>query len=255
MGEWRASLQEGGAPSESDSPKVLRPAFGRRRVWSVAGAVLAAAAALLLVVRVQPEWWQRIAGDDGSDPRLEKLVAAVGTDRIVEGRLTGGFQYGPLRSTTRSGAEAENLSLLAAAAELETASAASPSTDNLHAYGVAQVLLGRYDEGVRTLEQAAADQPTNGRLQSDLSAAYLARSGTPLGTDDSERALAAAARALQADATLAEARFNRALALERLGLREQAIAAWREATERDRSAWRDEADRRLKSLESARKDR
>ena len=245
-GRVESEPQEGGAPPVELS-KILRPAFGRRRVWSIAGVVLAAA--LLLVVRAQPEWWQRIRGDDGSDRRLEKLVAAVGTVRTVEGRLTGGFGHGPLRSPARSGGDAQNALLLTVARELQKAAAADPSVENLHAYGVAQLFLGRYDEGVRTLEEAAADQPANGRLQSDLAAAYLARAVALEKSEDAEKALAAVQRALAIDPFQREALFNRALALERLSQRNAARGAWETYLQQDpSSAWADEAKQHLERL-------
>ena len=37
------------------------------------------------------------------DSDLQALVAAVGTERPIEARLTGGFAYGALRSAVRSG--------------------------------------------------------------------------------------------------------------------------------------------------------
>ena len=47
------------------------------------------AAALIAVVRVQPTWWQSLWGP-AADPMFAKLVDAVGEERYIEARLTGG---------------------------------------------------------------------------------------------------------------------------------------------------------------------
>ena len=88
-------------PTQTALSARVIPFYKRRSVQAGIGALLATAAALLLVVRLQPAWWQQIAGGDDVDPRFAKLVAAVGEERYIEGRLTGGFKYGPLRSVTR----------------------------------------------------------------------------------------------------------------------------------------------------------
>src|SRR5438067_1447057 len=69
-------------------------------VWPTAAA-LATAAMVWLAVGTA---WLRPASPD-----LQQLVAAVGTDRTIEARLTGGFAYGPLRGPVR-GAESVNVS-------------------------------------------------------------------------------------------------------------------------------------------------
>ncbi len=75
-----------------------------------------------------------------TEAAVAKLVAAVGNQRTIEGRLSGGFEHGPLLSATRSGPAEENLTLLAAAGELQRVAESSPSAEALHAFGVAQLL-------------------------------------------------------------------------------------------------------------------
>jgi anti-sigma factor RsiW len=123
--------------SEGSAVLARRSSLPRRRrlLLGGAGVVLATAAALLLAVRVQPAWWQQLWGP-AVDPRFAKLVAAVGEERYIEGRLSGGFKYGPLRSVTRGPGDLsnQNLALLAAAGELQRAAQADPSAENLHAW-------------------------------------------------------------------------------------------------------------------------
>lgn len=228
------------SPAVPFVPKAKRAPMVR---WAIAGGVLAAAAAIVLVVRVQPEWLQRLRGDD-VDPMLARLVQAVGDERRIEPRLTGGFRHAPVLGVTRGGAITDNLALVAAAGELQQQAAVAPTFGNLHGWGVAAILVGRFDEGVVALEQASALAPSDARVLADLSGAYLARAQAMNRAEDLPRALAAADRALRIDDALLEARFNRALSLELLHLVDQADQAWRDYADRDPSAWGDEARRR-----------
>jgi tetratricopeptide (TPR) repeat protein len=222
----------------------------RSRGWAIAGGLLAAAAAIVLVVRVQPELWRNLAGER-VDPQLAKLVAAVGDERNVEGRLTGGFQYAPLKDVTRdaAGLGDRNLALLAAAAEAQKAAEADPSADHLHAFGVALILMGDYDGSIRSLRSAIDQAPGVATYQADLAAALMARARALGRPEDLAPALSAAEQALRLSPRSPEASFNRALALEALRLDEQAIAAYEEFVTLDpASGWAAEARQRVQAL-------
>jgi hypothetical protein len=67
--------------------------------------------------------------------------------------------------------------------------------------------------------------------------------------EDVAKGLALAERALKADPGMAEAMFNRALALERLSLPDQARDAWQQYLKADSSSgWAEEARRHLNAL-------
>jgi tetratricopeptide (TPR) repeat protein len=230
-------------------PLVPKPA--RTRTWAIAGGVLAVAAALVLVVRLQPELWQRLRGGEAVDPQLAKLVAAVGDERSVEGRLAGGFQYAPLTDVTRgsAGPASRNLSLLAAAGEIQKAAELDPSAEHMHALGVALMLIGDYDGSIRSLRAAIEQAPGVATYQTDLAASLIARGRTLGQPEDLAPALAAADQALQLAAQSPEASFNRALALEALRLDEQAIAAYELfLTLEPTSGWATEARQRIRAL-------
>jgi tetratricopeptide (TPR) repeat protein len=215
--------------------------------WRRSRPLLALAASLALVVLLGSQWATLFR----SDP-VAPLVEAVGEERYVEGRLSGGFRYGPLRSPMRSGSgnQLGNLSLLAAAGALQKAAEAERTAVNLHAWGIAQLLLGRYDDGVRMLEEVVEERPESARYNSDLAAAYLARARAHDRADDWPKALAAAERALRSDPELLEALFNRALALDGLYLPAQARDAWSDYERRDRNSdWANEATRRSREIE------
>ena len=206
---------------------------------------LAAAAVLALTVGLVFMPWQR------TDPQLDALVAAVGNTRLVEPRLTGGFNYGPL-TTTRSGqpmslTASPDVRIAAAQIDRDTATEVDPVALRLQA--VAALMIGNIDAAAVALEQAASLRPDDARVSSDLAAAYLVRHQQLGDASDLSKARAAATRAVELDATLAEAHFNRALVLERLGEVADARAAWQRYLEIDSdSGWAEEARGRLQSL-------
>lgn len=217
--------------------------FYRRRTVQGAGALfLAAAAALVLMVRttVTP------------NAHLEQLVAAVGNERYIEARLTGGFAFGLRRPVMRGAGDLSqhNLQLLAAAGAAEKAAAEDRSAANLHAWGIAQTLLGDADGAVQTLTAAQRLAPRDATVPSDLGAALLARAEQTGADADVSAAVAAYAQALAIDSTLPEALFGHALALERQGGRDAAREAWRRYLQADStSAWAADARARLQRLE------
>ena len=235
----------------------------RKVTGAVAG--LTAAAALVLAVRANPEWLGR-----SSRPDLDALVMAFATEptRVAEGRLTGGFRYAPPpplsrggelttgafafpEASTSRGSAARGTptkvtielspDVRIAAATIEAKSANRRDPTSLWAVGVAR-LVGRDATGaIEALSAAVSGEPANAELQNDLAAAYHARGRSGGGDPDMRMALAAAERALVLKPDLAEAQFNRALALEALRMPE-AKAAWQAiATAESDSGWAKEA--------------
>jgi tetratricopeptide (TPR) repeat protein len=213
-----------------------------RLAWASAGAALAVAASVL--------WLVTSGREVPREPsfQLQSLVAAVGTDRPIEARLSGGFAYGPLRGPVRSGGTAlVSPDVRIAAAQSEKALGAKRTPTTLHALGVAYLTIGDIDRAVPVLEQAVGGLVQNAEMLSDLSAAYLARGDRDNKEQDYSNALAFANRAVEVDHGLAEALFNRALALERLSLAYDARVAWNEYLKiDDQSGWAGEAREHLK---------
>ena len=252
--QTRASDRARAETDASASPELM-PATAKwwltpKVMWSSAAGLAAAAA---LVVAIGTGFLPSARGDSAE---LRALVAAVGTDRAIEGRLTGGFAYGPLRSATRGADPLTPLpspDVRIAAAELEKANADGRSAEALRERGIAALVIGEWDRGVAALEEAASGRPTDARVQTDLSAAYLARATRTSRDEDLSRALAAANQAVNANRMLPEALFNRAFALERLSMPIEASDAWRAyLTIDDRSGWADEARSHLRTLNNLR---
>lgn len=201
-----------------------------------------AAAAAVLVIAVAASFllWRRSPVD-----RLVRLAPADA--RIIEARLSGGFRWAPYRGPERereSAADAQSLKLAGVAGDLVDDAAHDPNTR--HAAGIALVLIDHPDDGIGLLRSAAVTSPNDARVWNDLAAAESAaalRFGRP---SLYPQALADADHALRIDPNFAEALFNRALALEHLGLTQQARAAWERYLRADgTSPWAVEARQRL----------
>jgi tetratricopeptide (TPR) repeat protein len=222
-------------------------------VWSSSFAGALATAAMLWLA-VGGDWLKSRADTAAMRKSLAlqaALVAAVGNERLVEPRLTGGFAYGPLRGTVRSGQSfvaRVSPDVRIAAAQIEKEDLANRTALTLRALAAAKIALGDVEAAVTALE-AGADRPTpDPRTLSDLAAAYIIRATRMNQPQDFTKAVTAADRAVKADPKLAEAWFNRAYALERLSLPE-ARDAWADYLKvDDRSGWADEARQHLQRM-------
>jgi CHAT domain-containing protein len=133
--------------------------------------------------------------------------------------------------------------------ELEKRSETDPSAEALLDLGRLKLAVGKYDEAAITLEEAARRAPNEPKAWNDLAAAYIATAsqGQPA---DLVRAIANAQRAIHLDGSFPPARFNLALAIERLYPTDLAVDAWEKFRQFDRdSGWAEEASSRLARLQ------
>jgi CHAT domain-containing protein len=186
-------------------------------------------------------------------PLLHELLRLTQPSRPFLGRITGAH-WSPLRdrSSVTGGVSAYELELEGKAGEILRRSERSRSPGILHAAGVATLLLGRPTDAVTRLESATRAASTDASIWSDLAAARLALATTRNEPQELPSALAAADHALRLDPRSPAARFNRALVLTQLGLRNEACDAWRSTLhdERDRE-WAAEARTNLDALSSS----
>jgi tetratricopeptide (TPR) repeat protein len=219
------------------------------KMWSAA-AVLVTAASLLLGVGagIIP-----LAGDSSD---LRAVVAAVGTNRSFEPRMSGGFVYGPVRGPAR-GVEGAPASpdVRIAVASIEKGATRRRTPQHLHELGIAYLVTGDMPRAIVTLEDAA-NRTNSARGASDLAAAYLVRGVRENSPEDVSLALALATLAVQRDASLREALFNRAFALDQLSMFDAARQAWQEYLKLDNeSGWAAEARIHLQRLGDERRTR
>ena len=209
-----------------------------RTIWWLAAAA-SLTVVLLGVLATRQRWF--------APSPIGTLVAAAPADRReIEPRLTGGFRWaeyrGPARDVAATRNDPQRLKLLGAAGDVLDRAAKDQSVESKHAAAIASLLVDDSNHAIDTLRRIASN---DARIWSDLSAAYYANGRA----SDYPNALAAADRALEIDPKLAEARFNRALVLERMGLFAEASKAWDAYLQVDSTtAWAAEARAHLARL-------
>jgi CHAT domain-containing protein len=236
-------------------------AFSRRCVVSVVGIGL---------LSLGVPWFGGCASKDqakpGSVASLDELVTTPGANRPVEGRLSGLPAFAPFerkkveRDALRGGPRRDDentddgdlpAGLAAIAAAVVTEAAKAPSPASLRNVGFVRLFEKKPRRAVQSLEEALALAPDDARLKSDLAAAYVEDGLSREAPRQLARALTLADEAVAADGSLVEARFNLALALERLFLMTAARDAWRDYLTVDSSSpWADEARKRIEALEA-----
>ncbi len=208
-----------------------------RRGLAALGGLVAVAASLLLVVL-------------NRGAALDPLVAAVGNERLILARPTGGFHYGPLRSPTRGEKDQSNLALAAEAARLRERAAETNAAADVHASGVARLVAGDATGAIDALQAAVRLQRDDARFVADLGAAHMTRFADDGDPRDASAALDALDRAIALSPSLKEAWFNKALLLERMNRPADALTAWNTYLDlSDDRGWRDEAIRNRDDLQ------
>lgn len=218
----------------------------RRRVspwWLVAAAAALAGLASLAL-------WP--ANGRNENEIIHRLVAEVPRDgRYLEPRLTGGFAWAPMQPVRRDRGEPlepRQMQLIGLAGEVLGKTAGDPSPAAQHATAVAHLLAGRPNEAAAVIERLSPDA-RSAQMWSDLAAALYAAGVQKNQPKQFAQALAATDAALRLDPRLPEALFNRALIVERLGLRDRARKAWEHYLAVDAgSAWAVEARSHLQLL-------
>ena len=238
----RTALDVGPVPAPARAGKLLAHRTPRRGAPWVRWAAIAAT---LVVAAGAAAWWRQARGEG-----VDALYTAATDPRPGIVRLSGAPYQEPEPVLRGAAEETPRWKLLAAAERARERAAADPSARNLHALGIAHLLLGETDAAVEQLERARDEDPESGRIASDLGAALIHRGLAAERPED----LAAGLEVLagKGGAVAAQDRFNRALALDRVGRRAEAIAEWERYLEVEAdSGWAAEARQRL---ESARRD-
>lgn len=195
------------------------------------------------------------------------LLASIADLRPVEPRLTGLKGYAPCHyaasqkqdlwpmvtcSTSLTKGSDVHLVLEKVRRAIENVSEAS-SPDLDHVTGLWYIIHYQsphaINRAIRHLKSGLHSHPHSARLLNDLAAAYLVRANLEGRPNDLVLALDSLERALIQEPGLVEARFNRGLVLERLGLCAPAENAWLEYVKQDRkSDWGREAWNRRVSM-------
>lgn len=180
------------------------------------------------------------------------IAAASGRYRTIEPRLAG-FRWAELRHLRDDAprTDEEGLRLAGAAGEVLREAEGDHSAQARRAVGVASLLVRETGRATKELRAATESDGGDAAVWSDLSVALYTSAVQERRASDLPQALAAAERAVHLDPSLPEARFNRALILERMGLEVEAAAAWEESLALDPSSpWASEARRHLDWLKT-----
>ena len=184
-----------------------------------------------------------------TDSAFADLRAVHLTTRPFAPRLTGGFAHAPVATPTRGPADVVEVDLRLAATRLEKRLTQDRSPAALTDFAAGALMTGHTADAIAALTEASGRDPGNARVQSDLAAAYLVRASNAKSqpSEDQVRALDAAATAVSRQPSLAEAWFNRALAMEGILPRPAVDEAWRDFLRmEDATAWAIEARDRIR---------
>lgn len=198
-------------------------------------------AALVLIVAVG--WW--VTNERGTSMSANALLARAYTEqRTLELRLPGAA-YAPLR-VQRGPAESfvgRPATLLKAEALIAGQLAAHPYDPAwLQSAARADVLEGKYDAAVESLQRALELQPHSPELMADLGTAYFQRARSEGRQEDLGAAFEYFSQVLALQPENATALFNRAIVAEHQFLYRQALEDWEHYLKIDsRSEWAKEA--------------
>lgn len=230
---------------------------GTRRPYGSARAVALLAGSLLL-----------LACDRLERSSHRAIASLLAEHRIVEPRLTASSAHAPCREERKpaslvalpscSRVPPEELARLfqrlagSTAVRGEETARTAENPEGLHDLGMAYLMVGNTtaaQKAVAALEEATRRHPGNAALHSDLAAARIVLAGALGEPYELVRSLDSAEQALSLAPGLPAARFNRALALEKLSLASEARAAWDRYREVDPdSPWGQEAEARAHAL-------
>jgi tetratricopeptide (TPR) repeat protein len=211
------------------------------------GTSVAAIAAVLALVCFAALWWFITSRRDPLH-RLRQ-AAAMSATRSVEPRLAN-FPYARF-SQPRAGVSTERDEQDPVIAEAEdVAELRGRDARAWHARGVAALLLHDDASAARCLTIATSLAPEEASYWNDLSASEIARDGGRGDARTLQSGMMAADHALVLAPAFAAAFFNRGLASERLGLRQQAIDGYARALRLEpRSSWASETRTRMRRLQ------
>jgi CHAT domain-containing protein len=177
---------------------------------------------------------------------LQGLYDQLGGFRPSEGRLVG-VRYFPYRSRHR----VEPLEESARIAMRDAANRCNDTSEECTRTRAILLLFdGNFHQSVELLESKISEQEESPRILSDLAVGYSARAvqaGNPI---DLVLSLEASTQALSRQPLSLAARFNQALALEKLHLHRRAAVQWKEFIEHEVSeSWINEAKSHLARIE------
>jgi CHAT domain-containing protein/cytochrome c-type biogenesis protein CcmH/NrfG len=244
--EWQTEMSERLRSAAEPRPIRKLTALRMKRLsWSglaFAAVVLAFVAAISwLGIRI---WYP---------PSVDQLLANAYTERRTLEVRVPGAEYAPIRLERSDGGS--NLdkpeSLLKAEALISENLRKHPDNPTwLQAKARADLLDGKYDSAVKTLQRALELQPDSAQLLSDLGSAYFMRARSTDHEIDYGNSIELLGKALAKAPDDPVMLFNRALACEQMYLYTQAMDDWEHYLRVDpHGGWASEAHDRMTALQ------
>jgi CHAT domain-containing protein len=228
-----------------DKPPAAPAASPRRRMHRLVPAVIA----LLVLPALAVAWlhtdaWRRLL--------LRRTITrmTITTGVAPASRFAASPEPSPARAIAAAVTQTD---ISDAAAEVLRRAEDCPN-ERVQATAFVHVIGGAPDKAVEALTEACA-KTRDGSVRSDLAAARYEAAVAGKHEHELVQALVAADSALQANASLPAARFNRALITESMGLVDYALRAWGNFLSVDgKSAWSEIARKRMSALQQTRDD-
>ena len=211
------------------------------------------AASILLTLAVGATVWKAFFQVSDVERGLTALRKASGGQRTVEGRLSN-FDYAPALQL-RGAEKGDSLMKDLAASLLMKAVTEHPTAASHLALGQYYLVDHQFDKAVEHLTSSLSREPLNAKAHNDLGVALMERAktrgpGSGAAMRDFGESLEHLNQALELDAALLEALFNRALLKNVMGLQNEAAKDWRAYLVKDpNSQWSDEAREHLREIE------
>ena len=242
--EWQMKLAE----RISGSPRSDRSRARGWTTWLLAPRLVATVTAVIVVAALG--WWA--SSERGSAASANHLLARAYTEqRTLELRIPGAG-YAPLR-VQRGPAESfvgRPAALLKAEALIASQLASHPEDPAwLQAGARANMLEGKYDAAVESLQRAVELQPHSPELLADLGTAHFQRAQSEDRQEDYGAAYEYFSKALELRPEEPTTLFNRAIVAEHQFLYRQALDDLEHYLKLDsRSEWADEARNHAKAV-------
>jgi CHAT domain-containing protein/tetratricopeptide (TPR) repeat protein len=251
------SLRKYVSAAAAESPdKVIK---GHQPFWRkhpAFGSYVRLAAAAVVLLGIGLGIWRVFFYQSEVSKGMAALAQAYRERRPLEARISG-LPYAPA-ARTRGGQEGfEQTERERAKLILLNAASEHPGPASDHALGKLYLAERDFNQAVIQFEKALKADPDNAQLHSDYGVALLElgksaqMKGEPgRGLEYFAQGLEHLDRALELSPSIFEALFNRALCVQRMGLQQQAIEAWKNYLEKDPSSkWAEEARQNLNLLE------
>jgi tetratricopeptide (TPR) repeat protein len=233
----------------ASSPEEKPSFFASLKAFFSQPKYVAASALLLVAVLVSVVFFSRSSHPD----ELAELRAIYQQERPAETRISD-FSYAPVAQLRGAPESREKNRLRLIENRLIEATEKTPNAQTFHALGVFYLTQQNHTAAIREFENALKLADQNAKIHNDLGAAYLElakNSAREKKLETLARALEELTKATELDHNSLEALFNRSLALQELGLPQQAKESWTLYLQKDASSrWAEEARRNLSLIDN-----